>query len=86
MSHSSTDAEVISLDSGLRMAGLSSITLRDIVIDVLELLASRARCDIRFNLNPKHPKLHRNSLLKFQQTRESPVLVLIYLYLRTMKL
>ena len=45
MSHSSTEAEVISLDTGLRMEGSLVLTLRDTVIEVSEPLASRARGD-----------------------------------------
>ena len=44
-SHSSTEAEVMSLDTGLRMEGLLALTLWDIVIDVLEPNVSRARSD-----------------------------------------
>ena len=43
VSHSSTEAEVLSLNNGLRMEGLLALTLWDIVSVVLELPATRAR-------------------------------------------
>ena len=46
VSHSSTEAEVISLDTVLRMEGLLALTLWDIVTDVLEPRASRASGDL----------------------------------------
>ena len=44
-SHSSTEAEVISLDTGLRMEGVPALTLLQTVIDVFEAPGSRARGD-----------------------------------------
>ena len=52
VSHSSTEAEVKSLDTGLRMDGLHAFTLWDIVLDVWELPASRARDDLSRHLKP----------------------------------
>ena len=40
VSHSCTDSQLISLDTGLRMEGLLALTLGDLVIDVLEPLVS----------------------------------------------
>ena len=48
--HSSTEAEVISLDTGLRMEGLLALKC---VIDVLEYVASRASSDPSRQLNSK---------------------------------
>ena len=45
VSRSCTEAEVISLGTSLRVEGLLALTLWDLVIDVLEPLASRARSD-----------------------------------------
>ena len=45
VSHSSTEAEVISLDTGVRKEGLLALTVWDIVTDLLEPPASRARAD-----------------------------------------
>ena len=45
VSRCSTEVEVISSDTGLRKEGLTALTLWDSVMDVLELLASRARSD-----------------------------------------
>ena len=44
-SHSSTKAEVMSLNTGFRMEGLPALVLWESVIDVLEPPASRARSD-----------------------------------------
>ena len=43
VSHSSTEADVISLHTGPRMEGLPALTLLGTVMHVLEPLASRAR-------------------------------------------
>ena len=79
VSRSSTDAEVISLDTGLRMEGLPAVKLLDTVIDVLESHASRATGSI-----PKPPTRHRKPLITFHQMLKSLVIVLICLSLRTM--
>ena len=71
VSHSSTDAEVISLDIGLRKGGLLGLTLQDIVNDVLELLSFEQGSTLRVNSNPKHP------LCMFHQTRQIPATVVI---------
>ena len=34
VSHSSTEAEIVSPDAGLRMDGIPALTLRDLVIEV----------------------------------------------------
>ena len=52
VSHS-TEAKVISLDTGLRTEALLALTLLDIVIDALDVPASRAGTP-RVNSNPKH--------------------------------
>ena len=41
VSHSSTEAEVISLDAGLRMDGIPAVTLWDLVIDMLHSIPNR---------------------------------------------
>ena len=46
-------AELISLDTGLRMEGLPAVTLWDTVIDMFEPPASRARRDPSRQLKPK---------------------------------
>ena len=45
VSHNSTEAEVISLPTGLRMEGFLALTSWDVVVGVLETLASRTRSD-----------------------------------------
>ena len=42
VSHSSPEAEVISLDAGLRMDGIPALTLWDLVIDVFHSVPNRA--------------------------------------------
>ena len=41
VSHSSTGAEIISLDAGLRMDGISALTLWDLVIEVFHSVPNR---------------------------------------------
>ena len=41
LSHSSTEAEIISLDAGLRMDGIPSLTLCDLVIEVFHSVPNR---------------------------------------------
>ena len=41
VSHSSTEAEMISLDAGVRLKGIPALTLWDMVTDVLEPEAGR---------------------------------------------
>ena len=51
VSHSSSEAEVTSLDTGLRMEGLLAWTLLDIVIGVLEPLSIQQGETLRVNSN-----------------------------------
>ena len=46
-------AEVISLDTGLRMEGLLTSKLWDAMTDVLEFLVSQARCDLSRQFKPE---------------------------------
>ena len=41
VSHSSTEAEIISLDAGLRIDGIPALTLRDLVIEAFHSVANR---------------------------------------------
>ena len=41
VSHSSTEAEIISLDAGLRMDGIPTLTLWDLVIEVFHSVPKR---------------------------------------------
>ena len=54
VSHSSTKAKVVLLNTVPRMEGLLALKLLDTVIDVLESPASRARVGPSRQLNPKH--------------------------------
>ena len=75
MSHSSKEAEVISLGTGLRMEELLARTLWGIVTDVLPP-ASRLRSDHSCRLKSKLPNLHKKSLIKFHQTPKSAVILI----------
>ena len=60
VSHSSTDAEVISLDAGLRMDGIPALDLWDLVIEVFHSppdQANKARDvrELRRNLSQRTP-------------------------------
>ena len=54
VSHSSTKAKVVLLDTVSRIEGLLALKLLDTVIDLLESPASRARVGPSRQLNPKH--------------------------------
>ena len=41
VSHSSTEAEIVSLDAGLRMDGIPALTLWDLVIEVFHSVPNR---------------------------------------------
>ena len=58
VSHSSTIAEVISLNTGLRMEGSLELKLLDTVIDVLESLANRARSDLSRHFRLRNIESH----------------------------
>jgi len=49
VSHSSTEAELIALDAGLRLEGLPAMTLWDLIINVLEPETQIAQTDTRVN-------------------------------------
>ena len=58
VSHSSTEAEVMSLDIGLRLEALFALKFWDIVIDALEFLASRARRDSFASFQTRNTESH----------------------------
>ena len=68
VSHNSTDAEVISLDTGPRMEGLRALKLLDIVIDVLEPPASLVRGDLSRQLKPTTLKARQKPVTEQHQT------------------
>ena len=68
MSHSSTEAEVISLGAGLRTEGFREFTLSENVLDVLEPPVFREGGDTSRELQPqKHPNIHWSPLLMFHE-------------------
>ena len=56
-----TEADIISLDTGLRVEALPALTMWDIVMDVLESLVSRARGDPLRQLQTRKPQTMRES-------------------------
>ena len=60
VSHSSTESEIISLDTGLRLDGLSALELWDLIVSVLGNVSrvsdrsGQPECDIH-----KHHKSHK---------------------------
>ena len=86
MSHITTEAEVVSWDTGLGVEGFLALKLLDIVSDVLEPPVSRTRGDPSRQLKRKTFKAIRNPLMTFHQTHISPVIVLMCESLRTLKL
>ena len=44
VSHSSTEAEIISFDAGLRMDGIPALTLWDLVIEVFQFRTEQNWC------------------------------------------
>ena len=67
VSHSSTEAEIISLDAGLRMDGIPALTLWDLVIEVFHSVPNRTDgpkrepcCKPVDSCQAKHAQLHPN--------------------------
>ena len=60
VSHSSTESEIISLDTGLRLDGLPALELWDLIVSVLENVSrvsdgsGKRECDVH-----KHHKPHK---------------------------
>ena len=80
-SHSSTQAEVISLDTGWRISGLVALTLT-----CWNLLSVQQGVTFRVNWNPKPPKRLRKPVISLHQTLKSPAIVLMCFIFRTLKL
>ena len=68
VSHSSTEAEIISLDAGLRMDGIAALTLWDLVIEVFHSVPNLSDGPKREPLgNPSavvEPKMHNQISIK----------------------
>ena len=56
VSHSSTDSEIISLDTGLRMDGIPVLDRRDLVIAVMHSNSNQKQKDKQARRNPLHDK------------------------------
>ena len=96
VTHSSTEAEIISLDAGLRMDGNPALTLWDLVIDVFHSVPNRREshggtrrrlssqtCITLSRLNT--PTSFQQTLTTFHQIQRIRVPVLCCMFLRTMK-
>ena len=77
VSQSRTEAEVGSLNTGLRMEGVLATTLWDIVVHVLERFVSQARRNTSRQLKPNRTEATEETLNVFHQTHQSPAIVLI---------
>ena len=68
VSHSSTEAEIISLDAGLRMDGIPALTLWDLVVEVFHSVPNRTNGSKREPLgNPSavvKPNMHNSIPIK----------------------
>ena len=60
--HSSTEAEVITFDTGLRMVGLLALKLWDRVFDVLDPPVFRAGATLRVDSKPKTHQIRQESI------------------------
>ena len=101
VSHSSTEAEIISLDAGLRMDGIPALTFWDLVIEVFLSVPKRtdgpkrdSHGDTRCRLpsqtcttssNASTPTSFQLALITFRQLQRILVLVLCCMSLRTMR-
>ena len=93
VSHSSTESEIIALDTGLRLDGLPALELWDLIVSVLGKvshvsdLSGKLECDIH-----RHRKSHKKiDVMKDIDSVTSNVQfsrqeALLYVFLRTMKL
>ena len=92
VSHSSTESEIISLDTGLRLDGLPALELWDLIVSVLGKVSrvsdrsGQPECDIH-----KHHKSHNKiDVMKdidaFLQMFNPRIMKLYCMCLRTMKL
>ena len=85
VSHCSPEAEVRSLDTGLRMEGLPALMFCDIVIDTSELPASRARGDPSRQLKFKTSQATQESIDDVLPNAQESSNRAHFLSLRTMK-
>ena len=100
VSNSSTEAEIISLDAGLRMDGIPTLTLWDLVVEVFqsvpnrtdgpkrELRGNRCRLPSQTCITPSQsstPTSFQQTLITFHSIQRILVLVLCCMSLRTMR-
>ena len=87
VSQSRTEAEVGSIDTGLRMEGVLAITLWDIVVHVLERFVSRARGDTSRQLRPNRTEAPEETIECFPPNAPEPSdRALLFLFFKTMTL
>ena len=91
VSHSSTESEIISLDAGLRMDGITALDFWDLVVTVLHGNTNQSKqVQGDFSTTPTRKKIHRkfddlNSVDFFLQTRILVVRKLCCISLKTTK-
>ena len=97
VSHSSTEAAIISLNAGLRMDGIPALTLWDLVIEVFHSVPNRtdgreSHEETRRQLSSQTcitpsstPTSFQQTLITFHPMQRIPVPVLCCVSLRTMK-
>ena len=93
VSHSSTESEIISLDTGLRLDGLPALELWDLIVSVLGNISrisdrtEKPESDVHKRHNP-HKKIDvmKKTLILFLQMSNPRAKKLYCMCLRTMKL
>ena len=68
VSHSSTEAEIISLDAGLRMDGIPALDLEDLILEVSQSDSNRKQ---KLKLERRNPSFYRASEKKQRNTQIS---------------
>ena len=69
VSHSSTEAEIISLDAGLRMDGIPALDLWDLVIDVLHSNPNQKEKFKKEREDPLHDKASEKQVMSQSNTQ-----------------
>ena len=86
VSHSSTEAEIMSLDAGLRMDGIPALDLWDFVIEVFHSSPSQNTTLHMKNKNPtKHVNLDLNNVDHVSSNVRPSRFGACYMFLRTTK-
>ena len=79
VSHSSTEFEIISLDTGLRLDGLPALELWDLIVSVLGNISHISRTEKPVNGENKHHKSH-NKIDVFSNVQSARQEALLYVF------